>query len=135
MAVTRTATVIPIQAVFRVAPGKPPVLDMPGEIDTYHGINKLVISLSTDPPDAQDSATFANDPPGAVCWVDPGGESIPTPQSFHVVRQDRELVIWDVNGTSYGRAFHFWIAVQYEGRIYYLDPTIINQKTGQFRER
>jgi hypothetical protein len=129
MADTQPVNVIRIEAIFQASKDGIHVLSLPDEIKTQRGINQIVISLATEPP-AVAPATFAATPPGPVCWLDAGGQVIPTPPGFQVVRQDHELTVWVLNGTSYTTLHAFWLTVQFEGKFYFKDPTIINQKPG-----
>ncbi len=124
-----TVNVIPINAIFRMH-DQVATLEIPQRIETPHGLNQIVITLTSEPLSGP-RATFAAGPPGAAIWLDPCGVVIPTPPPFQVIRHDEKLIIWDTNSSTYEIPHCFWLVVEYDGNTYYLDPTIINQKPVQ----
>lgn len=127
---THAANVIPVSAIFNLSKNGIAQLEMPEQINTPHGINQIMIDLATEGLEGA-RAIFAPDPPGAVIWLDASGRVIAPPPAFQVVRTDHQIILWDANATSFETTHRFWLLVQYQGRTYYKDPTIINQKPGQ----
>jgi hypothetical protein len=130
MSTTRVVNLIPITALLRLSKSGELHLDMLDHINTPPGINQIVVSLVTEGLDGS-PATFATSPPGPLIWLDASGRVIDPPSSFQVVAGEQQLTIWDANATCFETAHRFWLVIQYQGRTFYQDPTIINQKPVQ----
>lgn len=115
----------------------PPTGQQPAKVTWNGSSTPPTIDITTDY--ALITASLSVNGGGEVSWLsDPinwqsNGRSIATPYNFTVRRESDTLatiIDYNDNESETDVSFYFLISLEYEGKVYTFDPSIINMKPG-----